>query len=101
MNEAQRHQDMKSTVRHLDNSVVHLDKRVSVLEERTQAQGESIKQIHEDVKQNNTLISELAERIDRYRTEDMANRDKTHRWVIVTLAGVVAAIFVEIIKGMI
>ncbi len=101
MNEAQRHSDIKATVRHLDNSVVHLDKRVSVLEERTHAQGESIKQIHEDVKQNNSLITELADRIDRYRAEDAGNREKTHRWVIVTLAGVVAAIFVEIIKGMI
>lgn len=94
----QRQQDIQSTVHHLDRGFSQLDKRVSVLEERSQAQAKSIQQIHDDVRANNQLVTDLSEKIDRNREEDRQSQIKTHRWVISTLVGVVISIFLLIVR---
>jgi uncharacterized coiled-coil protein SlyX len=96
---AEQQKDIQDTVHHLDRSFVQLDKRVSVLEERSQSQARSIQHIHEDVRANNQLVTDLSKKIDRNREEDQQTQLKSQRWVIATLTGVVVSIMLLILEA--
>jgi len=96
---AEQQKDIQNTVHHLDRNFVQLDKRVSVLEERSQSQALSIQHIHEDVRANNQLVTDLSKKIDRNREEDQQTQLKSQRWVIATLAGVVVSIMLLILEA--
>lgn len=96
---AEQQKDIQDTVHHLDRNFVQLDKRVSVLEERSQSQAISIQRIHEDVRANNQLVTDLSKKIDKNREEDQQTQLKSQRWVIATLAGVVVSIMLLILEA--
>lgn len=96
---AEPQKDIQDTVHHLDRNFVQLDKRVSVLEERSQSQAISIQHIHEDVRANNQLVTDLSKKIDRNREEDQKTQIKSQRWLIATLVGVVISITLMILQS--
>ena len=93
-----RSRDIRNTVHHLDSEVGAIKTRVSVLEERSKAQAQDMKQIHTDIDQNNQLINQVASELQTNRLEDMKERAKAHRWLIVTLIGVVTTLGLMILE---
>jgi len=90
--------DIHNTVHHLDKELGAVKARVSVLEERSKAQAADMKQIHSDLDENNRLINNVAQTIQKNRVEDMQDRAKANRWLIGTLVSVVLTLVVTLLQ---
>ena len=90
--------DIHHTVHHLDKELGSVKARVSVLEERSKAQAADMKQIHSDIDENNRLINNVAQNLQKNRVEDMQDRAKANRWLIGTLVGVVITLVVTLLQ---